>query len=180
MQQQQQNQNETTHRDNSLDSNDLSRTSSSRGSGSVHEKSFQEDLNTSLTTLVSHSSIDSDMPSSLVSRLNANSCSMINTMSNYSLGYVQGQLSKHQTLSTLNNLADMEITLMDNTPFDVRLSFDSASDGRVKCQTLPSKMNASEQMLLLGANVNSVPRDESVSYSAPNLSPGAKVPIASH
>lgn len=180
MMMQQQQQNNTTHEDNSLGSNDLSRTSSSRGSGSVHEKSYHEDLNTSLTTLVSHSSIDSDMHSSVVGRLNANSCSMINTMSAYSLGHSQGHLSKHQTLSTLNDLADMDITLMDTTPFDVRLSFDSASDGRVKCQTLPSKMNASEQMLLLGASVNSVQRDESVSYSAPNLSPGAKVPIASH
>lgn len=181
---QQQEQSNTTLEDNSLGSNDLSRTSSSRGSGSVHEKSYHEDLNTSLTTLVSHSSIDSDMHSSVLERLNAKSCSMINTMN--SLGYSQGNLSKHQTLSTLNNLADMDITLMDNTPFtdntpfDVRLSFDSASEGRVKCQTLPSKMNASEQMLLLGASVNSVQRDESVSYSAPNLSPGAQVPIASH
>ncbi|XP_071506225.1 uncharacterized protein, partial [Diadema antillarum] len=178
MQQQQQKEqlSNANQEDHSLDSNDLSRTSSSRGSGSVHEKSYHEDLNNSLTTLVSHSSIDSDMHSSVVDRLNANSCSMLNAPSVYSIGLSHGQLSKHQTLSTLNDLGDV----VDNAPFDARLSFDAASDGRVKCQTLPSKMNASEQMLLLGASVSTVSREESVSYSAPNLSPGAKVPIASH
>ncbi|XP_071963375.1 FERM domain-containing protein 6-like [Antedon mediterranea] len=127
------------------------RTPSSQSSGKdVTINVDSNDINTSLTTLVNHSSIDSDVHK-------------IHSMHNSSSLLASQHLSKHQTMSGLNSL-----------PIDGR--YEQQGNNRLKCQTLPSKMTASEQMLLLGGS--GVIKEECVSYSAPNLSPGAQVAIS--
>ncbi|XP_033626932.1 FERM domain-containing protein 1-like [Asterias rubens] len=138
---------------------------------SMHEVRASQDLNISLTTLVSHSSIESDMHGSMTERLHATSSSLI--ISPVTEDYPTRQLTKHQTLNTLNNLSDAR-------RYESRLPFgEGGSDGRIKCQTLPSKINASEQLLTMGRAPVAI-KEEAVSLSAPNLSPGPvqnEVPI---
>lgn len=159
MQQQQYNANTTQVNCNTSTEDDDSRCHSPTDQGNS-----QTDLNTSLTTLVSHSSFDSDIHGSICERLNGTSG-------------LSGHLSKHQTLSMLNNLPDSESP--NRLPYNGNGNFSSGSGGKIKCQTLPSKMNTSEQMLLMGRSVSPEPiKEEYVSYSAPNLSPDADIKVA--
>lgn len=147
------------------------RTSSSQGSDSFQEEtnSKENDLNNSVTTLVSHSSIESDLHNCFMDLLHANSSTFLNSTEGENFAVSMGQLAKHQTLSNLQEVdASIKLTL----------EIAGAND-RNKCQTLPPKMNASEQMLLM-AGATSVIREEYVSHSAPNLSPGAQVTVTSH
>ena len=159
---------ETTTQDHSH-YGDLESCQTPSSQSSMHEVRASQDLNISLTTLVSHSSIDSDMHGSMAEHLHANSSSLI--ISPVMEDYPTGHLTKHQTLNTLHNLSD-------SRRFESRLPFgEGGSDGRIKCQTLPSKMNASEQLLSMGRAPVPI-KEECVSLSAPNLSPGAiEVPI---
>ncbi|XP_033120981.1 FERM domain-containing protein 6-like [Anneissia japonica] len=137
---------------------DPCRTPSSQSSGRDGTVSADpNDINTSLTTLVSHSSIDSDVHK-------------LHSMHNSSSLLASQSLAKHQTVSGLNSLPDQSLSR-----FDARYDLQRQANNRLKCQTLPSKMTASEQMLLLGGS--GVIKEECVSYSAPNLSPGAQVAI---
>ncbi|XP_038074355.1 FERM domain-containing protein 6-like [Patiria miniata] len=160
---------ETTTQDQSR-FGDLESCRTPSSQSSMHEVRASQDLNMSVTTLVSHSSIDSDMHGSIVEHHHANSSSLV--ASPVREDYSSGLLTKHQTLNTLNDLTDPR-------RYDSRLPFgEGGSDGRIKCQTLPIKMNASEQMLKMGRDP--VIKEECVSLSAPNLSPGAdqnEIPI---
>lgn len=152
-------------------SNNLIRTSSSQGSESFQEDatSRENDLNNSVTTLVSHSSIESNLHNCFMDLLHTNSSNILNCATSDNFAASMGQLAKHQTLSNLQEMdASIKLTLEI-----------SGLNERNKCQTLPPKMNASEQMLLM-AGATSVIREEIVSHSAPNLSPGAQVTVASH
>ncbi|KAJ8045316.1 FERM domain-containing protein 6 [Holothuria leucospilota] len=152
-------------------SNNLIRTSSSQGSESFQEDatSRENDLNNSVTTLVSHSSIESNLHNCFMDLLHTNSSNILNCATSDNFAASMGQLAKHQTLSNLQEMdASIKLTLEI-----------SGVNERNKCQTLPPKMNASEQMLLM-AGATSVIREEIVSHSAPNLSPGAQVTVASH
>ena len=143
-------------------------------SGRDCQTQSQTDLNISLTTLVSHSSFDSDMHGSICERLHVTSSSLV--IMDSEGRYLSGHLSKHQTLSMLNDLPDSE--LPSRLPYNGSAHFNSGSDGRIKCQTLPSKINASEQMLLMGrATSPATIKEEYVSYSAPNLSPDTEIQV---
>lgn len=149
----------------------LLQTSSSQGSDSFQEEvnSKENDLNNSVTTLVSHSSIESDLHNCFMDLLHASSHTFLSSTDGENLATSMGHLAKHQTLSNLQEVdASIKLTL----------EIAGAND-RHKCQTLPPKMNASEQMLLM-AEAASVIREDYVSHSAPNLSPGAQVTVASH
>ncbi|XP_022097323.1 FERM domain-containing protein 6-like isoform X2 [Acanthaster planci] len=161
---------ETTTQDHSHFA-DLESCQTPSSQSSMHEVRASQDLNMSVTTLVSHSSVDSDMHGPGAERFHINSSSLVT--SPVREDYPAGLLTKHQTLNMLNDLSDAR-------HYDSRLPFgESGSDGRIKCQTLPIKMNASEQMLRMGREPAAI-KEECVSFSAPNLSPGAdqnEIPI---
>ncbi|XP_072031796.1 uncharacterized protein [Amphiura filiformis] len=162
-----------TTQDNNGNEDDTDRCHSPSDLESGHDcqTASQTDLNISLTTLVSHSSFDSDMHGSICERLHATTSSLV--ISENDGRYLSGHLSKHQTLSMLNNLPDAETARL---PYNGH--YNGGSDGRIKCQTLPSKINASEQMLLMGRAASPAAiKEEYVSYSAPNLSPDTEIQV---
>ncbi|XP_078000811.1 uncharacterized protein LOC144453401 [Glandiceps talaboti] len=117
--------------------------------------------NTSLNTLIvdSNSSVESEN----------NSKSAEGGLEPYRTSHL-GSLNKHQTLPTLSGAG----AKLHENKLHVDTALANSADGKVKCQTLPAKMNAGGNVIPSG-DAEDIFRDDVTSFSAPNLSPQPQV-----